>query len=211
MELLNMFRTIDFSYLLKSNEILIQIKVYFTTFVRVIKIKQMKNIFYVAVVLMAFTACQKQAKIGFVDNGTVINDYQEKKDIETKFQAKDEAFRKKADSVGKAFQMEVQETQLTAQKAGQAKAQELMGGLQQKQQLLQQKIQMEQQQLQQEFQTEVDSVISKVKKHVKDYGKKNGYTFILGTSDAAATVMYGTDDNDLTKIILEELNKEYKK
>lgn len=171
----------------------------------------MRKIFYVAVIALAFTACQKGSKIGFVNNGTVINDYQEKKDIETKFQAKEDAFRKKADSVGQAFQLEVQETQLTAQKASQAKAQELMGGLQQKQQLLQQKMQMEQQQLQQGFQTEIDSVISKVKRHVKEYGKKNGYTYILGTSDAAATVMYGTDEDDLTKIILEELNKEYKK
>ena len=171
----------------------------------------MKNIFYVAVLMLALTACQKQAKIGFVDNGTVINDYQEKKDVEARYQAKDDAFRKKADSVGKAFQLEVQETQMNAQKASQAKAQELMGGLQQKQQMLQQKMQMEQQQMQQEFQTEVDSVINKVKKYVKDYGKKNGYTFILGTSEGAATVMYGVDENDLTKTILEALNKEYKK
>ncbi|HEX9601557.1 MAG TPA: OmpH family outer membrane protein [Mariniflexile sp.] len=171
----------------------------------------MKNILYAAAVMLAFTSCQEQAKIGFVDNGTVINDYQEKKDIEAKFESKEEAFRKKADSVGQAFQLEVQETQLTAQKSSQAKAQELMGGLQQKQQMLQQRMQMEQQQLQQEFQTEIDSVISKVKKHVKDYGKSNGYTYILGTSDAAATVMYGADDKDLTKTILEALNKEYKK
>lgn len=171
----------------------------------------MKKIFYVAALALAVTACQKESKIGFVDNGTVINDYQEKKDIEAKFQAKEDAFRKKADSVGKAFQLEVQETQITAQKSSQAKQQELMGGLQQKQQMLQQRMQMEQQQLQQEFQTEIDSVISKVKKHVKDYGKKNGYTYILGTSDAAATVMYGAEANDLTKVILENLNKEYKK
>ncbi|MBP0902878.1 OmpH family outer membrane protein [Mariniflexile gromovii] len=171
----------------------------------------MKNIFYVIVLALAFTSCQKQAKIGFVDNGTVINDYQEKKDVEAKFQAKEEAFRKKADSVGKEFQLEVQDAQITAQKSSQAKAQELMGGLQQKQQLLQQKMQMEQQQLQRDYQTEIDSVISKVKKHVKEYGKNNGYTYILGTSDAAATVMYGAEDNDLTKVILEGLNKEYKK
>ncbi|WP_308991752.1 OmpH family outer membrane protein [Mariniflexile litorale] len=171
----------------------------------------MKNIFYAVAVMLAFTSCQEQAKIGFVDNGTVINDYQEKKDIEAKFQTKEEAFRKKADSVGQEFQLEVQETQLSAQKSSPAKAQELMGGLQKKQQLLQQKMQMEQQQLQQSFQVEIDSVISKVKKHVKEYGKKNGYTYILGTSDAAATVMYGADDKDLTKTILEALNKEYKK
>jgi outer membrane protein len=161
--------------------------------------------------MLALTSCEKQAKIGFVDNGTLINDYQEKKDLETKFQAKEEAFRKKADSIGQAFQMEVQQSQMLAQKSPQAKAQEIMGGLQQKQQQLQQQMQFEQQQLQQSFQTEVDSVISKVKTFVKDYGKKNQYTYILGTSDAAATVMYGTEDKDLTKTVLEALNAAYKK
>lgn len=161
--------------------------------------------------MLALTSCEKQAKIGFVDNGTLINDYQEKKDLETKFQAKEEAFRKKADSIGQAFQMEVQQSQILAQKSPQAKAQEIMGGLQQKQQQLQQQMQFEQQQLQQSFQTEVDSVISKVKTFVKDYGKKNQYTYILGTSDAAATVMYGTEDKDLTKTVLEALNAAYKK
>jgi outer membrane protein len=171
----------------------------------------MKNIFYVVVLMLVFSSCQKQAKIGFVNNGTVINDYQEKKDIESKFQIKEDAFRKRTDSIGQAFQLEVKQTQLTAQKAAPAKAQELMGGLQQKQQVLQQQIQFEQQQMQQAFQTEVDTVISKVKKYVNNYGKSNGYTYILGTSDAAATVMYGSDENDLTKTILEALNKEYKK
>ena len=54
----------------------------------------MKNILYVAIVLMAFTSCQKEQKIGYIDNGKVINDYQGKKDLEAKFQAKDAAFQK---------------------------------------------------------------------------------------------------------------------
>ena len=171
----------------------------------------MKNIFYALMALMILSSCEKPKKIGFVDNGTVINDYQEKIDLETKFQVKEDAFRKKADSVGKAFQLEVQQTQVTAQKSSQKLAQELMGGLQQKQQMLQQQMQLEQQQLTKEFQSEIDSVIVRVKDFVKEYGKTNGYTYILGTSDAAATVMYGADENDLTKTILEALNAKYKK
>lgn len=166
----------------------------------------MKNIIYIVLAAIVFTSCQQQAKIGFVDNGTVINDFQEKKDLEAKFNDKKEAFDKRADSIGKAFQQEVQSTQAKAQKSSQKKAQELMGGLQQKQQMLQQQMQIEQQQLQQEFQAEIDSLIVKVKDFVKDYGKTNGYTYILGTSEAAATVMYGNDENDLTKTILEALN-----
>ncbi|WNH08633.1 OmpH family outer membrane protein [Thalassobellus suaedae] len=171
----------------------------------------MKKIIYVALAMLVLASCEKPNKIGFVDNGTVINDFQEKIDVEAKFKVKEEAFRKRADSIGRAFQAEAQSTQTIAQKSSQKKAQELMGGLQQKQQQLQQQMQFEQQQLQQSFQVEIDSVIIKVKDFVKDYGKTNGYTFILGTSDAAATVMYGADENDLTKTILEALNADHKK
>ena len=80
-----------------------------------------------------------------------------------------------------------------------------------KKEQLQQQMQVEQQQYQQESQTEIDTLIVKVKTFVKDYGKKNGYTYILGTSDAAASVLYGTEENDLTQTILDALNKDYKK
>ncbi|WP_027138087.1 OmpH family outer membrane protein [Gaetbulibacter saemankumensis] len=171
----------------------------------------MKNIFYAVGFGLMLFSCQNQSKIGFVDNGVVINDYQEKKDVEAKFQERDAAFRIKADSLGKAFQKEVQDVQTEAQRATQAKAQELMSGLQKKQQQLQQQMQFEQQQLQMAFQAEIDSVIGKVKTYVKEYGKNNGYTYVLGTSDAAATVMYGAQENDLTNTILEALNKAYSK
>ncbi len=173
----------------------------------------MKNLCFVALALLVFASCEKpnNNKIGYIDNGAVINDYQEKKDVEAKFKAKDEAFKKKTDSISQAFQLEVQQAQLKAKKSSRKKAQELMNGLQQKQQLLQQQMQFEQQQLGQAFQTEIDSLIVKVKGYVKDYGKANGYTYILGTSDAAASVLYGKDENDLTQTILDSLNAKYKK
>jgi outer membrane protein len=174
----------------------------------------MKNVVYVALAMLVLASCQKPSKIGFIDNGTVINDYQEKKDVEAAFQIKDDAFRKRADSISQAFQAEAQKGQAEAQRIARSnrkQAEELMLGLQQKQQQLQQQMQMEQQQLNQSFQKEIDSVIVHVKDFVKDYGKSNGYDYILGTSDAAATVMYGAEANDLTKTVLEALNAKYKK
>jgi outer membrane protein len=171
----------------------------------------MKNIFYVIVVLMVFTSCQNNQKIGYVDNGKLINEYQSKKDVEAKFQLKEDAFRKKFDSIDNAFQIEVQKFQASANKMSQSKAQKKYQELGQQKQINDQQKQVEAQQFQQAFQTEIDTIIVAVKNFVKDYGKKNGYTYILGTSDAAATVLYGTDENDLTQTILDALNKEYKK
>lgn len=171
----------------------------------------MKSIIGICLVLVTFYSCQEEKKIGYVDNSILINEYQEKKDIETKFQRKEDVFKKKADSISQAFQLEVQDTQQTARKSTQQQAQELMAGLQQKQQLLQQQMQYEQQQLTQAFQTEIDTLILKVKNFVRDYGKENGYTYILGTSENAATVLYGTEENNLTQIVLDAINSDYKK
>ncbi len=171
----------------------------------------MKNIIYVVLAVLIFTSCQEQQKIGFVDNGKVINDYQEKLDLEAQFKVKKEAFRKKFDSIDQAFQVEVQAFQVAAQKMAQAKAQAKYQELGQKKQIQDQQKQVEAQQFQQEFQVGIDSIIVKVKDFVKDYGKTNGYTYILGTSDVAANVLYGIDENDLTQTILDALNAVNKK
>ena len=170
----------------------------------------MKNLIYSLLTVLFFTSCQQQ-KMAYVDNGKVINEYQGKIDIEEKFKALDEVFKKKTDSVGQAFQLEAQAFQLEAEKLSQEKAQAKYQELSQRQQYLQQQTQFEQQQMQQAFQVEIDSAITEVKDFVKDYGKKNGYTYILGTSDAQATVLFGAEENDLTQTILDALNAEYEK
>jgi outer membrane protein len=171
----------------------------------------MKNLSLIILAVLMLASCQEQQKIGFVDNGKVINEYQEKLEVEEEFKAREEIFNKRTDSIGQAFQLEAQDFQLKSKSMSAKKAQEKYDELGQKQQLLQQQLQFEQQQLQQAFSAEIDSVIIRVKDFVKDYGSKNGYTYILGTSDASSTVMYGTEANDLTNIIIEALNTNYKK
>ena len=92
----------------------------------------------------------------------------------------------------------------------QSKAQKKYQELAQKQQMFQQQLQAEQQKIASEFQTEIDSLIVKVKDFVNDYGKSKGYNFILGTSENAATVIYGEEKNDLTEEITKALNEKYK-
>jgi outer membrane protein len=164
----------------------------------------MKNNSIIILLLVIFMSCQNQQKIGFVDNGKMIKEYQEKKDIEEKFTQKELAFQKKTDSIGKAFQLEAQDFQLKVSTMPQSQQQEQYQILGQKQKMLQQ-------QMQQAYQTEIDSVISKVKGFVKDYGKNNGYDFILGTSDNAASVLYGDEKKDLSQIMIDALNANYKK
>lgn len=171
----------------------------------------MKKNSILVLLLVFIMSCQNQQKIGYVDNGKVVNEYQEKKDIEEKYTQKELVFQKRTDSISKAFQLEAQEFQLKMSSMPQNQQQEQYQLLGQKQKMLQQQIQFEQQQMQQGYQTEIDSVIVKIKKFVKEYGKNNGYTYILGTSDNAASVLYGKEENDLSQIMIDELNSNYKK
>lgn len=170
----------------------------------------MKNIILVALAIVTLVSCDSSLKTGFVDNGELVNKYQEKMDIEAKFKIKVESFQKRTDSIGRAFQVEAQAFQEKAQKMNDAQAQQEYQVLGQKQQMLQQRIQAEEQQIQEQSQAEIDSLLTKVKKFVKDYGEKNGYTYIFGSNDAGS-VMYGKESNNLTTVILDALNSDYKK
>ncbi|GAA4280225.1 OmpH family outer membrane protein [Gaetbulibacter aestuarii] len=169
----------------------------------------MKNLFVIALSLLAFTSCQKQNKIGFVDNGVIINKYKEKLDLENKFEKKKEAFQKKFDSIDASFKTEVQDFQTNARKMSQVNAQKKYQELGQKKQMQDQQKQMEAQNFQQSFQTELDTIIQKVRRYEKAYGKRHGYTFVLGTTDATSTVLYGDEQYDLTQTILDSLNADY--
>lgn len=167
----------------------------------------MKKFLYTVLVL-ALVSCQ-QDKIGFVDNVKLMDGYQEKIEVENKFKAKAELMNKKRDSISQAFQLEYQALQTKAQGWSQKKAQEELGLLQQRSQFLGQQIQQEEQQLQAEGQTEMDSVVSKVKKEIKAYGKANGYTYIL-TGGEGGSVLYGVEAKNLTTEVLKILNDKYK-
>ena len=54
----------------------------------------------------------------------------------------------------------------------------------------------------------MDSLISKVKDEIKDYGKANGFTYILGGGEGGS-VLYGQESKDVTDDILKIINDKY--
>ena len=167
----------------------------------------MKKLAVVFLTIISLTACQQQ-KIGFVDNSVLINEYQERKDVEANLNTKSEAFKTRTDSLRSAFELEIKEAELKARKMSQSAIQKLSQELQQKEQLLSQRVQFEQQQIAQESQKLNDSIINRVKAFVQDYGKSNNYNFILGSNEAGS-VLYGEEASDLTQDILKALNENY--
>jgi outer membrane protein len=161
------------------------------------------------IVLITTLSCT-QEKIAFVDNVKLMNEYQEKIDIEAKYKERAEALGKKRDSISQKFQAEATEFQTRAQSMSQNAAQQEYAQFQQRGQQMGQQLQMEDQQLQIEGQTEMDSVVSKVKKEIQAYGKANGYSYILGGGEGGS-VLYGKKTNDITSEIITILNDKYKK
>lgn len=160
-----------------------------------------------AVALLALVSCQEQ-KIGYVDQVKVMDEYQEKIDVEQEYQQENEAFNKRRDSISMAFQKEAQELQERSQRLSQSKAQGEMQEFQQRAQAIGQQLQQVEQRLRMQGQSRMDSVVSKVRDEIRAYGKENGYTFILGGGDGGS-VIYGEEGKDLTEEILNRLNAQY--
>jgi outer membrane protein len=168
--------------------------------------------FAIAITLLS---CNKEEtastgeKTAYVDTVKLMDEYTESKDLQAKFKDKSEVMGRELELEVKKFQEEAQNFQRNAQANGQEWAQKKGAELQKKEQQLQYAQQAMGQQLQQEGAVERDSIVSKVRKFIKDYGKKNGYTYIYGTGDAA-TVLYAKDGLDITEKIVKELNDNYK-
>lgn len=168
----------------------------------------MKKIPLILATALLAISCEQQ-KIAFVDNTKLISEYQEKIDLENEYQVAFEQFQKQADSLGAIFQAEAQDFQNRAQKMSQSKAQEEYSVLMQKRDQMGQRLQQQEQILNQNSSQEVDSLVKKIRTFVKDYGKRNGYTFILSESEGGS-VFYGEDTKDITADLLRELNEAYK-
>ena len=153
-------------------------------------------------------SCSEQ-KIGYVDNVKLMDGYQEKIDVEKKYQNKLETLNRKRDSISQSFQLEAQEFQSRAEKMAASKAQKEYDILQQRGQFIGQQLQQEEQILSQQGQLEMDSVVQKVKAEIKAFGKSNKYTYILGGGEGGS-VLYGQESDDLTEQVLKILNDKYK-
>ncbi|MBC8755382.1 OmpH family outer membrane protein [Kordia sp. YSTF-M3] len=169
----------------------------------------MKKLIALGIVALALYSCQQSAKTAFVDNSELVNEYQEKKDLEVKLQAKIGIYQKRKDSITRAFQLEAQDFQSKADKMKPADAQKRYDQLGQKQQMLQQQFQIEENAISKESQTLNDSLLNKVKDFVSEYGKTNNYDYIFGKNEYVGTVYYGKEESNITKVVLEKLNEKY--
>lgn len=148
-------------------------------------------------------------KTAYVDSSKLMKDYEEVKDVESKYKIQSEEKGKSLEADIAKFQQEVQSFQANARQKGQAWAEQKAAELQKKEQQLQFKQQEMVQSLQMESGKEIDSVVKKVKEYIAEYAKKNNLDYVFNTEEAS-TVIYGKEQYDITESILKELNAKYK-
>lgn len=167
----------------------------------------MKKLVVTIMAIVGLVSCS-QEKTAYIDLPELLEEYQGRKDVESKFNDKMEQFNLKRDSISKSLDAEGQVFQAQARSMSQAKQQEEYQKLMQKAQRLQQTLQQEEYKINNASQVEVDTLISKVKKFVKGYGSDHQYTYIFGANDGGS-VMYGEDAKNITDDVLKALNDDY--
>ena len=168
----------------------------------------MKKLIMVVLVAAGLTSCNEQ-KTAYVDTTKLIQEYKEMKDVEQEFTSKSDKVKVQLDSLAQSFQKEVQVYQEGMASMSTTQRQETEDQLMRKQQTIQQQQQMMGNQLREESDVVIDSIVNKVKEYVKDYGKKNNYTYIFGSNESA-NIMYAKEGLDITEEILEKLNADIK-
>lgn len=156
----------------------------------------MKKLILVIVALVALTSCNQQ-KIGYVDITKLLEESDAAKDLKKEIEKKGNEFQAKYQQIAADMDAQIKQGKMTQAQA-QKKGQELQAAYQQ-----------EGNQLQQDSDERSNKLIEDIKEFIKEYAKKNSYTFVLGSNESG-NVLYGEEKNDLTEKLIEAINKEYK-
>lgn len=167
----------------------------------------MKKLLAVFAFLIILTSCN-ESKIAYVNVEEVLKEYKGSKAAEEEMRLKSEQIGKEIEQLGVQFQAKVQEYQQNLSKLSDADRAKKEQELRQEQQMIQQRQQMVQQQFQQEGNEMIDGINEEIGDYIKEYAKKNNYSFILGTSKQTKTVLYGKETFDITDVIIENLNEQ---
>ncbi|MDJ1486052.1 OmpH family outer membrane protein [Cytophagaceae bacterium YF14B1] len=135
-------------------------------------------------------------KIAYVKTGVILEKYSGMKQANDQFQQELKSVQQTADTLRARYETLKNANQKTADwgyKLGVAERD------------FQQYSQNAQQQLQQKQQQLTADVLDRVNSFIENYGKKNGYKIILGTTQDGS-LLYGEPGADLTDQILSELN-----
>ncbi|OIQ15585.1 MAG: hypothetical protein BM557_11075 [Flavobacterium sp. MedPE-SWcel] len=174
----------------------------------------MKKSLLVLGAALAMISCNKEAsssaglKTAYIDTVKLVEGYEELKDLESKGKIKSEEMARELDTEAQQLRLDAASFQNEAQSKGRQWAELKMQELQQRERELGVKQETMMRALQEEFGVQRDTVISQMKKYIKEYAKEENYDYIYGTGDAAS-ILYGKEEYEITDEVLKSLNEKY--
>jgi outer membrane protein len=146
-------------------------------------------------------------KTAYVNTAELMKKYNKAIALEAKYKSASEKKGKQLEAKINQFKKDASSFQSQAQLKGQEWAQQRAAELQKREQQLAYEQQNAAQELQSKGAVEMDSLVSGVKRFIKDYGKKNDYTYIYGTGEVAS-ILYAKEKLDITNELIKLLNEE---
>lgn len=166
---------------------------------------------------LAVISCNKESgtttasglKTAYVDTNKIVQDLDEYKELDSQSKTKREVMAQELQAKAHQFDLDRASFPEEAKAKGMQWAQLRQQQLQKTGQELQMTQESMLQSLEKEFGPKQDTLVSKIKKFVATYGKKNGYDYIYGSGDVVS-IMYAKEGYDITAKITKELNDSYK-
>lgn len=158
----------------------------------------------------AVTSSEKLVeKTVYVNSDTLSEKFVYFKDIRERLEAKAKKAQNDLQAKGQAFQREVAEAEQKVASMSASERQAVQERLARKQQELAQLNQNASSSLAQDENTEVNAVYNTISDYLKKHAEEKGYQFVLTYSKTNPTVIYADPKLDITKEVVEGLNKEY--
>jgi len=168
----------------------------------------MKKLAIVFSLMMLMISCN-QVKIAYVDLEEVLKEYEGAVQAEEEMKVKSQQISQQLDQMAMPLQQKIQEYQQNKDNLSASARQKQEAELMQQQQQFQQQQQIAQQQVQSEGQAMYEKINNDIESFLADYGKSNGYSYILGSSVQTKSVLYGEESLDITDEVIDALNVNY--
>lgn len=149
-------------------------------------------------------------KIVYINADTLSEKYEYFKDIKVKMEAKVKKAQTDLQSKSQAFQREVADYQQKAATLSASERQATEEKLARKQDELGRLDQNASASIQQDEATEFNNVYNSITEYLKKHAAEKGYKMVLTYSKSNPTVLYADSKLEITKEVVDALNKEYK-
>lgn len=167
-------------------------------------------ILFAGILFLAGLKIFKQEKVMYVDTPRILQEYEAMKDARMLYEMKSNKWKANADTLMQEWQTELKkyEKERKNMTSKERRLQEEL--LQSKQQQIAQYQEAIRLKAREEEQKLTQEVVNRVNEFVTEFGKKKGYTYILG-ANGSGNVVYAKDAHNVTDLVLEGLQAAYKK